>query len=57
MRLAGTPGTRGEVFDAIAARASAAAGFAWTPGSGRSSARVPALTEAWYCCAEPLPAI
>jgi radical SAM superfamily enzyme YgiQ (UPF0313 family) len=55
MRLAGTCGSRGELFEGIAERAFAAAGRTRTPGSGRPPARVPALTEAWYCCAEPMP--
>jgi hypothetical protein len=50
---AGLP--RGEMFDAIVSIARRYAGLADTAPRPRVSARVPYLTEGWYCCAEPGP--
>jgi radical SAM superfamily enzyme YgiQ (UPF0313 family) len=46
--------SRSDLFGAIAARAYAVAGRDVPPGKSRQNMRVPMMTEAWYCCAEPM---
>jgi radical SAM superfamily enzyme YgiQ (UPF0313 family) len=53
---AGGARARGELFDAIADIARAAAGRPPTSRRRPAGRVVPTLTEPWYCCAEPAPA-
>lgn len=47
------PARRGDVFDALAAKARDAAGLPPLAASRPPAAAVAGATEAWYCCAEP----
>lgn len=54
--VASAPGAaRSEVFGAIVDEARLFAGLSSRSPRARGSARVPYMTEAWYCCAEPGP--
>jgi hypothetical protein len=54
LAAAGASGSRGDVFTAIRARAGSDAGLPPPRARARRSGGVPMLTDAWYCCAEPL---
>ena len=56
MRVAGefANAPRSDAFYAISVLAREAAGLSPAPHVERISAAVPKVTEAWYCCAEPL---
>jgi radical SAM superfamily enzyme YgiQ (UPF0313 family) len=50
----GSSMSRGDLFGAIVERAYALAGRAAPTRTARSVVRAPMMTEAWYCCAEPM---